>query len=355
MTLHVDVDQDLYHTSYIYTGLFTLEKQRKISLQLCYPKPGDWRKAEPLEILVHVDVADPQSGSAMPVCFEVHDKSYLFYERALSSSAVYFKRSYFQRDVDRLPPVLAAKVVPFGINYACTDRLSYPAVARGIRQAITRPSGPAVLRGKYTASLARKLIEYVRLPRPSVFEFSPASPKEPVVLFQTRLWKQHELVGESAEVVNQERAALVRALKREFGSRFVGGLLPGPVASRDYPDLLAQAHPCSYLRLTRRSLIGVYSRGLHQSTAWKLGEYFAASMCVVAEPIQNQLVPPLEAERHFLPFSTPEECVAACARILGDPGLQQTMRSAAYRYYTAHVEPAAHLLRCLRQVEEINR
>jgi hypothetical protein len=65
VTLYVDVDQDLYHTSYIYTGLFTLEKQRKISLQLCYPKPGDWRKAEPLEILVHVDVADPQTGSAL--------------------------------------------------------------------------------------------------------------------------------------------------------------------------------------------------------------------------------------------------------------------------------------------------
>jgi hypothetical protein len=94
-------------------------------------------------------------------------------------------------------------------------------------------------------------------------------------------------------------------------------------------------------------LIGVYTRGLHFSTAWKLGEYFASSMCVVAEPPRNQLPVALTAGKEFLPFSSAGDCLAACETILANPDLQREMRAAAHDYYRREIAPEAHLRSCL--------
>ena len=99
----------------------------------------------------------------------------------------------------------------------------------------------------------------------------------------------------------------------------------------------------SYSEVARSSLIGVYSRGLHGSLAFKLSEYLAAGLCIVAEPLRHTLPQPLEARRNYLPFNTPEECVAQCKRLLDDPELAAAMSRNNRDYYSRFVEPTVHL------------
>jgi hypothetical protein len=263
----------------------------------------------------------------------------------LKRADVYYKRSYFQPDVDLVSVSPRARVKPFGLNYSCrTSSTILPLLRAGIRQKSLKRGG----------ELLRVVYDYWRLRRPGEFIWSPERAKEPVVLLQTRVWEPHEVTGDQAEVINRQRAGLVRALKSAFGRRFAGGLVPNALARRQYPDLLttSRSDPQSYTRLTRTALIGVYTRGLHHSTAWKLGEYFAASMGVVAEPIRNALSAPLVEGTHLLSYTTTDECVGACERILGDRELQQALRASAYRYYLDHIDPAAHLAWCLNDAKE---
>ncbi|MBA4159094.1 MAG: hypothetical protein H0X65_16695 [Gemmatimonadetes bacterium] len=349
VTLYVDADQDLRHTSYVYTGLFHLAHQKRIALRVRYPSPGERQKSVRGSLLAQVEIRHSESGKAIPACFDLRDQSYIFYPSALEHCSIYFKRSYHELDVESLSEDVRSRVRPFGLTYPCSDLRSYPVLARAVARAAFR----AVGRPKELLSWPYKLLDYGRLPGPADFEHSSAASKEPVIVFQPRLWEQSELVGECAATINEQRIEMVVELRRAFGERFCGGLVPTPLARERYPELVSSIHPRSYPQLARRSLIGVYTRGLHHSTAWKLGEYFAASMCVVAEPVRNELPAPLQADRHYLPFASAAGCVDACARILDDPERQQRMRVAAYEYFMQEVRPAARLLRCIEQVRQL--
>jgi hypothetical protein len=184
---------------------------------------------------------------------------------------------------------------------------------------------------------------------PSAFESSPGDHATRAVLFQTRLWEPR---GESVVVdINEERVAIVRALKDAFSSRFVGGLVPSQLAIAEHPDLIARA-PFSmrgYASLVKRPLIGVYTRGLHDSNGFKLAEYLAASRCIVGHAPTGTLPEPLAPERNFLRFDSPSECVAQCERLLYDPGLASAIRHNNALYYRSEVEPESHLRRTLER------
>ncbi len=354
VTLYVDINHSLRHASHVYTGLFELAHQGKVSLRVRYPAHDAWQKAPPGGLCVHVELSRPGSRHPTPVCFDLADQSYRFYPQSLNSCAVYFKRSYFQPDVDGLSPEVRSRVIPFGLNYPSSNFRSYPALVRAMAREAVRMGRHPVQHRRRLWSLAGKLTHYLRLPRPAALECSPTAPKEEVVVFQPRLWEQSELIGECAETINEQRVAVVRALRRAFGSRFRGGLVPTSLAKRRYPDLVSEIHPRSYVPTMRRSLIGVYTRGLHHSTASKLGEYLAASLCVVAEPIRNAAASPLQVGHHYLSYSDPDGCVEACARILEDSKLQESMRAATHQYYVQNVEPAAHLLQCIERVRQMD-
>src|SRR4051812_32824231 len=99
--------------------------------------------------------------------------------------------------------------------------------------------------------------------------------------------------------------------------------------------------------MSKRSLVGVYSRGLHHSLAFKLAEYLAASKCVVSPPFRNELPAPLVEGANYLQFQSVEQCVAQCQRLLRDADLAAAMRRQNRAYFLREVEPASHLRRCL--------
>jgi hypothetical protein len=348
VTLYLDTDQDLYHTCYVYAGIFALAARGDVELELREPTIGTWRKSGPGNVCVFLDVCAPD-GTLLPLTIDLRDRSDVFDERALENVAAYFKRSHHLADVTKLSPTFRDKVLPFGMNFVCANAPSARAVsAQILRQIASKVAGRTGSAGT-VGSLMRKLYDYWSYRRESDYTAGPDTPKTAAILFQTRIWEDHEALGDDADTINEERVRLVRALKQGLGERFRGGLVPTPLALRRHPDLVTArpVSPSAFARLQRGLLIGVYTRGLHYSTAWKLGEYFASSMCVVAEPPRNRLPAPLREGVEYLAFASPDECIALCESILAKADLQRTMRTAAYDYYQLEVAPEAHLRSCL--------
>jgi hypothetical protein len=184
------------------------------------------------------------------------------------------------------------------------------------------------------------------------FERAPEYDLPPRVLLQTRLWTEAEVTGEPfAPEINEERVGIVRALRRELGERFVGGALPTPFAERTYPDVVCHwdTRRSAYLRTMQTCLVGIYTKGLHHATAWKLGEYAAASMCIVASGLRDTFVAPFTAPRNYLGFSTAEECVERCVRLLENREEARAMARANHEYYVANIRPGAQMKRWIEQ------
>ncbi len=128
-------------------------------------------------------------------------------------------------------------------------------------------------------------------------------------------------------------------------------MTPTAFARRHYADvLLTEAYRRKdFIRMVKRHLIGVYTRGLHHSLAFKLPEYLAASMCVVSDPLRNELPQPLTAGRHYLEFRGHDECVAQCDRLLSRPEARE-MRAHNSAITSGGWPPAPNVPHCLECV-----
>jgi hypothetical protein len=125
-------------------------------------------------------------------------------------------------------------------------------------------------------------------------------------------------------------------------------VVPTDFTKTHYPEYLVEGSTrrLDYLRKMHQCLVGVDANGLHNCVAWKLGEYLAGSLCIVAKPIRDILPVPL-TESNALTFYDPQTCVAACDRLLSNPALAAQMREDNYRYYREFAQPSSNLWNCL--------
>src|SRR5439155_23067422 len=137
-----------------------------------------------------------------------------------------------------LPAAIRDKILPFGLNFECVRvRASIAVSAEIIRQIALKVSGRATTAGT-VRSLVRKLYDYWDYRRESAFIAAPDTPKTAAVLFQTRIWEDHEARGDDPVAINDQRVRLVRALKQGLPGRFCGGRVPTPLALRHHPELV---------------------------------------------------------------------------------------------------------------------
>lgn len=349
----VYADANPYYFSSVVAGLIELEAAGRIDLAFSYPWSRNARKPQNSDVALWMEVEDCTKGVARSVVIDIQDQSYYFHPERLRACDVYFKRSFHAPDVRKFPEEDRGKVRPFGLHYLCRSRSDRALSRRVMAHYVSNYLRPQAL---YRS--ARQFYSSISLFRAThdcpfidEFESSPATPLRPVVFFQTRAWTIRTS-DEDLHAVNEERAALIRALKQHFGDRFIGGLAPSPIVHERYPDCITDqgTDRRSFIGHATKSLVRVYSRGLHHSIATKLPEYMAAAKCIVSEPIRNQLPVPPEKDTHYLEFRSPEECVEACQRLFDDPAFAQHMREENFRYYQAEVSPAARMWRCLNDV-----
>jgi hypothetical protein len=339
---------NLGHSSKLFTGVCGLAKRGLIRYTLCPQNP--WNLDD---VTVGIEVS--HQGQVRKIAIDLRDRSTVWCPGALANCDIYFKRSFVRSHVELLEHPWQQKVVPYGLNYPCRGNGSSVSVFRRQLSSLWR-IGLQSLRGD-TARWKEKcadLRKYFVTPSADTFVQGPQTPVSPAVIFQTYLWEPRDVYPDDANEINEMRAQLVRVLRRRLGKRFWGGVLPTEFACRYYSDVVTNlpTHRKQYIALCKSAMIGVYSRGLHHSNAFKLSEYLAASQAIVSDRLTHELPAPLRDGIHLLHYRDAEECAEKCADLLADSEFCQAMRQANHQYYCTEVEPGAHLLQCLRQTAD---
>jgi hypothetical protein len=350
------------YLSGLYAGLFELAAAGEVVLDFSRQRPSPAYDTIPTVLRIAVTAASRR----LEVCFDTADWRRIASPEDLATADVYFKRGYHAGYVAQIESALRCRVAPMDLQYACSSRNESwsqsvrDLAAMQIRSGDLRRTPLKAL--KHIVGLpARRRLKAIGSPRrwhPPMyideFEVSPDAPAQPKIYYRTRVYGPDDApdnfrLGRMDEV-NDMRANSVRALRAHFGARFVGGLRHSEHARRAYPDCLYPGDPGLYghVALTRDCLVAVNTAGLHDSTSWKMAEYMAASRCIVSERPFYDSASPLVEGKHYLPFSTPDECVAACQRLLDEPDAARAMRVENFAYYAAHVRPDQVVRNCLR-------
>ena len=186
------------------------------------------------------------------------------------------------------------------------------------------------------------------IPSHNGFIAKPGTDKRSIALFQTRVWDR-EKSSDDLEQLNRERIELVTTLRDVLGERFVGGIVDSEFARVHCPNVVVteSIHRRAYGALTGSALVGVYSRGIHGSPAFKLSEYLAAGCCIVAESFEHILDIPLETGVHYLTYYSADSCAVACKTLLGDKSLAAEMSRCNADYFVRYLLPESHICRML--------
>lgn len=277
---------------------------------------------------------------------------YNHFDDYLDSVSVYFKRSYSEVENKRFRN--QSKIRPLGLFY----RVHYPnlpifpkkGMKDRIMDAIRRLSG-------------RDYRFY-----PDFFESKPNYNVTdiPNIFFGTRLWNPD---GESDEVIasdqirqermgiNNTRISLVRRLKDKYGCHFYGGINRTPYSETVCPELIIDENLYrrdNYIRALKKKFdICIGSSGLHQSIGGKIGEYVAASKCIVAEEFSYTATPEFCEGENYISFSTVEECLEKISLLVGNPDQIRKIEENNYNYYTQYLSPDMLIYNTIKQVLDL--
>jgi len=348
------------HMSQIYAGLYELQASGKINLKFTRRCPSSVRHYN--RHTLWIEAEDLKNGSTRKLCFDMGDYCAINSIHRLKECDLYFKRSYHRSSIDKLPINLRAKIFPYGLNYACRSQYEKSMLRRSFIYHIVNKSlfkSPFVSLKDISKQYAKALISryglnvHIQPPLIRDFELKPDEPAKEQILFLTRVYSPDEAPGVppgQLKDLNEMRSNIIRVLKKSFGDYFIGGIARSEFAKKYYPDCITSEDTGkkNFMNLVKRCLIAVTTTGLYNSTGWKLAEYMAASRCIVSERPIYDLPVPLQEGRHYMPFSTPDECVKACEELFNDQDLAIRMRRNNHDYYSNEIHPSALLFRCLK-------
>jgi hypothetical protein len=342
------------HLQQLYTGFLMLHRRGRVDARQRIIRdhapragPQHLRTARDYHLRVVVN-------RRIALYYDVHD-SWEVDEQDVQHVDFYFKRSYDPARLSSLPAALRGKIHPLGLNYSLfPDGVDWFGLVRNLRLA----------RG------ARKLSEAARAlgvsdpfaftPRVGVMWSPPDDRAIPRALFMTRAFDPNDQTDRSQakkderEWLNDERAQLIRVLRRELGERFYGGFTHTPHATRRYPDLLvgdaARGTKAGYIAQLRSYSIGIATTGIHESIGWKFAEYVAFAKAIVSEPLHYRVTGDLAPGRNYLEFRSIDECVQHVVRLLEDADLRRAMMASNAAYYQSYLRPDVLVMNSLASV-----
>ncbi len=336
LTCRLTLVSDSPHTHQIITGFIMLQREGLIDLEVRIVPERAARLPTP-------HIVEATLNGTVTIAYDVLD-GYNFPPGAppladyLAETDFYFKRSYDAARHRDLP--FATRVHPLGLNYHVV-----------VRDPIFRRLGGTSL--AYTIRYMRRLLSgYYRMYGVQEFEDVPRHATEATVLFIARTWDPEGDRGESGSpaapearersCINSRRAETIRLLRREFGSRFVGGFIPTAHAGSHYPDCILDAaitRKDNYMALVKESDICVATLGLHESNGWKLAEYVAASKAIVAERLRYAVPGDFSPGKNYAEYDHPGQCVERVGELMANEGKGYEMKANNYRYYHGFVRP----------------
>lgn len=321
------------------SGLATLAHRREISLSVDFMDHAVEVPYSAMELIL----TRPVPGATRSIVFEFYDRADKVIPSALEFADLYFKRQYGPETRALGQPALG-KIRPLGLTIAGFSRSAWRLVLAGIYASLRRKGRPPAGRA---ASLRQAMADartWMLTSPPDALLVTPAGGKEPRIVFQPRLWDTSPGSGDAFDLANEDRVAIVRALRTSFPEERAIGLVHSPAALRLAPDLQLSAHTTmeQHHQQLRASAVAVNCVGLSGSIGWKFAEYLAAGNAIVSHPLEKEFLAPVEPGVHYLPYRTPEECVEQCRRLLADPAMAARMGEVNRAYYRKWIDPPAH-------------
>jgi len=285
------------------------------------------------------------------IVFDLSDSRKLIDEEALKAVDFYFKRSYDEDYTDRMKN--GQKIRALGLNYLAYSKHGFwkerISASKNIKEKLK-----TFLRYNKFFSKRFNIQDSLYACETSNFESYPKVSDSPKVLFLVRAWKPENVSTEEKKLeryrMNDQRANIIRTLKKELGNKFVGGFLKEPYAETMYPDCVVSKNMTSkknYLELMKDSDICIATTGLEESIGWKFAEYVAASNAIVSEKLMFTLPGDFKEGQNYLCFSSSEECVAQVNKLIEDKAMRLEMMHNNYKYYCSNVEPKKLVLNAL--------
>lgn len=350
-------------SSYIHTGLFELEKIGAIKCrsQFYYKHHRGRISTEKGEIsrtnhyqekTSFYKLIDKNNKRIYIFAVDTYDIPYYFSEYALNNCDYIFKRNYNSKYIDILDDKIKNKIYPLGLTFmvrSLNERyLSLKLISTIFENIRLLYFDSAVFNKTVSTSLKiyDKYLKYISTRSIENFNYY-SSKNDKLVIFQTRCFPN--IQDPDVFAIHEQRAELIRTLKKRLGGKFIGGFIPDEISTKYYPDCVTSlpSDPHSYLKLVKSAAIGIYTRGLAFSPAWKMAEYLSQGKCIVAEPLYTELPVPLEDNKHLIYFNDAEECADICHRLINDPVQMNELSKNARIYYEQNVEPSKNIQRII--------
>lgn len=327
------------HLHQLYTGLLLLDRSGAIELEVCFPGTA----------VTEESCAVTLNGSRL--VFDMHDAGYLHRE-LLEGCDFYFKRSYCRTaaELSGFPE----RIYRYGLNYHVVPGFFTPLFSK-----IHRDSGGLKEEFKYLVKQLDRFNWVHFDPVVSLMQEQPVLPRQFRMLFLARVW-DHEYdddfemtstISADRLRINQVRADCIRALRKEFGDAFTGGLAHTEYASRHFPDCLApfsgMTSKKSYIAQVKQHPVCVATTGLNQSIGWKFAEYVAFSRAILSETLAFEVPGPLSANQNYLEFMTVDECLEHACNLAQDPDRLFEIMRCNHEYYQNWLRPEILVWNCL--------
>lgn len=317
----------------IYCGFTELEKQNKLKLSFSYSKY--FSSENELKPFVEIIV-----DGKINIVIDTFDSGHLFVEKNLTIEPdFYFKRSLSDEYKNKSSWRNILK--PFGFNYYVTspnDRIL--PFKRRVKSRVKSLLNPIDRLLGSSLSFNCNIDEH---------EFRPKLNNDCKILFTTRLWAPDEFKDlspselENRLATNEFRVMVIRALKKSFPERFLGGVERTPYTEKYFADCQLESNKIferrNYFSNIRLHDICISTSGLFHANGWKFAEYCAASRAIVTEKIHYEVTGKFLENQNYLVFQDGETLTKMVTYLIENPDKRLEMMKSNFEYYENYVRP----------------
>lgn len=289
-------------------------------------------------------------GSYKIIIYDMHD-GYAYDVNLSPQEAdaidVYYKRSVNKHlTIQKFPKNLQKKIktLPFNYNVTCkenplnrNDSIISFSKKTSIKNNLLNPL-KVVLKGRDS------------LFNNKIFNSEITINKTPKIMFSTRLWEPEnnggrELSKELSEErvkINKERIYLVKELKREFKDMFIGGIQHSKLSKEMCPELTLPFNTTlrkNYISQMKSADICIATSGLHKSIGWKMGEYVAASKCIVHTPFFYETHTDFQENKNYFSYENNNQLMMVLNTLIEDPKTVYETKINNKLFFEANLKP----------------
>jgi hypothetical protein len=359
--------QEYNHSSYIQTGLFELEKQGvldveiKLSLQhrkgkYCIENDSLIETNQYSPKTSFYKLIDRVAKTEIMFACDLYDLDNHFSSYALEHCDYIFKRNYVQEKINHLPELYRSKVLELGLTFGVHSE-SHKGFLKFL---LANFIGAVHWNLKWDKRILKRVLKslqkaqnhwsHIKTSRKiSLFDsVGGGVSSEKTILFQTRCF--NSITDPDILAIHEQRYDIIKLLKKEFPTLFKGGFVASKISELKYFDAITNipSDPIRYLTTVKESSIVIYTRGLKNSPAWKMAEYCSQGKVIIAERLTAELPDDLIDGKHVLFFEDYEELVGKINLVLKNKYLRDTLSSNVREYYLNTIHPKQNMLRILK-------